>query len=145
MTTHKVKNDVVAYGVAYVAGLLALLLWPNRKSTDQVVVFFVSIAILILVGMAVDWLAFHWRPDLLGFLTLTGSAWRFRPLRYSFPNFLGFIKSFMLVQGLRSSGAADWGVTAYVVALPLLLVGLSASNLWWALASKSGSGDIPAR
>ena len=145
MTTQKVKNDVLVAGVAYVAGLLALLLWPNRQSADQTVVLLVAVAILVVVGMTIDWLAFDWRPDLLAFVTQTGPGWRSRPLRYSLPNFLGFMTAFTLGQWLRSSGAADAGLTAYVVALPPLLVGLSASNLWWARASKSGSGETPAR
>ncbi len=142
MTIQTMKHDVLVAGVGYVAGLIALLLWPNRQSADQFVVLIVAIALLILVGMTVDWLAFHWRPDLLAFVTQTGSAWRSRPLRYSLPNFLGLMTALTLQQWLRSGGVADWGLTAYVVGLPVLLLGLWASNLWWALASKSGSGDV---
>lgn len=145
MTTHTVKKDVLVAGVAYTAGLLALLLWPNRPSADQLGVLIVAMVIVILVGMTVDWLAFHWRPDLLAFLTQTGPGWTSRPRRYSLPNFLGLMTAMTLGQWLRSTGVADWGLTAYVISVPPLLVGLWASNLWWALASKSGSGDIPAR
>lgn len=138
MTTTKVKTDVVCYGMGFVAGLLALLLWPNRKSADQFIVLLVAMAILILVGMTVDWLAFHWRPsfDLLAFVTQTGSGWGSRPLRYSLPNVLGLMTASTLSYWLRSSGAADWSLTAYVICIPPLLLGVSASNLWWALATK---------
>ena len=143
MTTQKVNNDVLAAGGTYVAGLLALLLWPNRQSADQLVVLIVAMVIVILMGMTVDWLAFHWRPDVLAFLTQTGPGWTSRPRRYSLPKFLGLMTALTLGQWLRITGVADWGLTAYVISVPPLLVGFWASNLWWALASKSGSGETP--
>jgi hypothetical protein len=146
VTTSKVRSDVVCLAVGYVASLLTLLLWPNRVSADQILVLLVGMATLILVGMTVAWLAFHWRPssDLLEFVTQTGYPNR-RPLRYSIPNFLGLMAAFVLVDMDRSNGATDWGLIAYALGAPLLLAGLSASNLWWALATKSGSGDVTER
>ncbi len=155
MTIQKVKNDVLVAGIAYVAGLLALLLWPNRQSADQNVVFLVAMAILVLVGAAVDWLAFNrrlafnWRPsfDLLAFVTQTPSHYpkSSRPGRYSIPNFIGFVAALIYANWLRSTTAPDWSLTAYAVSILLLFAGVTASNLCWALASRSGSGDIPAR
>ena len=140
------KPDVRAVGVGYVAGLVALLLWPNRQSADQFVVLLVGIAILLLVGMAVDWLAFHWRPsfDLLAFVTQTGAEVS-RPLRYSIPNVLGLFSALMFAEWLRTAGLADWGLTAYAVGTLLLMGGFLASNLLWERASASRSADIPAR
>jgi hypothetical protein len=37
-----VTNQTIGYAVGYGAGLLALLLWPDRKSADQEVVLIVG-------------------------------------------------------------------------------------------------------
>ena len=146
MTAQKVEPDARAVGVGYAAGLLALLLWPNRQSADQFVVLLVGIVIFLLVGMSVDWLAFKWRPsfDVLAFVTQTGAGVS-RPLRYSIPNVLGLATALIFADWLRATGLADWGLTAYAVGTLLLVGGFLASNLLWERASKSGSADIPAR
>ena len=146
MTTQKVKPDVRAAGVGYVAGLLVLLLWPNRQSADQFLVLLVGFVILLLVGMAVDWLAFNWRPtfDLLAFVTQTGAEVS-RPLRYSIPNVLGLATALIFTEWLRTAGLADWGLTAYAVGMLLLVGGFLHRNLLWERASTSRSADIPAR
>ena len=146
MTTQKVKTDTLAVGAGYVAGLFVLLLWPNRQSADQYVVLLAGIAILLLVGMAVDWLVFRWRPsfDLLAFVTQTGAGMS-RPRRYSIPSFLGLMTALTVMQWLRRNGSADWGLTAYALGSVLVFGGFLASNVMWARASTSGAADSPAR
>jgi hypothetical protein len=147
MATQKVKNDTVVAGVAFGAGLLALLLWPNRENADQDLVFIVGLATLTVVGALVQWLAFHWRPtfDLVAFLTMTGRPRPTRPRRQTLPTLLGMLAALTFANWLKAIDARDWALTAYVVWVVLILAGVTASNIWSAHALNSGSGDSSAR
>ena len=154
MTIEKVKHEIIVAGVAYGVGLLALLLWPNRQGADQSVVILVGSAILVAVDAAVDFVAFNWRPsrprrpsfDLLAFVTQTGPrAADGRRRRYSIPRVLGILVAWAIGHSLRYSAAPDAGLTAFAVTVPMIFVGLAASDTWRALDSRSGSGDAAGR
>jgi hypothetical protein len=150
MTIENVKHDTIAPGVGYAVGLLGLLLWPNREEAHQDLVYFSGMVILLVVYGAIEIVAFKWRPtlpsfDLLAYVTQTRprTPRSSRPLRYSIPRSLGLVAAVTFPNLLRSAGAPDWGLTAFAVGVPVLLGGNAASNLWWALASRSGSGNVP--
>jgi hypothetical protein len=150
MTVEKVKHDIIVSGVAYGVSVLALLLWPNRQGAYQDLVYFSGMIVLLMGYGAVEIVAFNWRPkppsfDLLAFVTQTRprTPRSSRPLRYSIPRSLGLVAAVTFPNLLRSAGAPDWGLTAFAVGVPVLLGGNAASNLWWALASRSGSGNVP--
>lgn len=146
MPTRKVKNDTVVSGIAFGAGLLALLLWPNRQNADQDLVYIVALATLSVVGASVDWLAFHWRPtfDLVAFLTMTGPPRAPRPRQRTLPTLFGVLAALTFANWLRAIAAQDWALAAYIVSAVLILAGVAASNLWSAHDLRSGSGDSSA-
>lgn len=152
----KVKNDIVVGVIAYVAGLLVLLLWPDRQSALQAVVFSVGMLTLLLVMVLLNGLAFkRWpafrRPrfDLLAVVTQTRpSSPTGRPsrARYSVPNAVALFLALTIPTWLRGNRPdPDWALTGYVIGIPLLLAGFIASELLWAIDSRSGSSDVPAR
>ena len=154
MTIENVKHDIIAPGVGYAVGLLALLLWPNRQTSDQNVVYLVGLAILIPVVAVADWVTFNRTPsrpsrpkfDLLTFVTQTGPrAADGRRRRYSIPRVFGFLAAGAVAYSLRYTAAPDSGLTAFAVSVPILFVSLAASDIWWALDSRSGSGDAAGR
>jgi hypothetical protein len=147
MTTRKVRNDAVAAGIGFVAGLLVLLVWRNRESTNQLVVFTVALGISALMSVAIGWLVLNERPqfDFLAFVTQTGPPrLAARPRRYSIPDILALATGLTVAGWLQSTGVRDWALTAFIVLSLLIIAGATASGLWWAHASKSRSRDIPA-
>jgi hypothetical protein len=131
-----VKNETVAFAVGYGVGLLALLLWPDRKSADQDVVLIVGVMIVALVSLALG-LTAGWRPrfDLLAFLTQTGPPRKPVPRRSWIPRLFGSFAIVALVTWLRSMGSPDWGLTAYTVSIPLLYLNDAVPNLIWGYGS----------
>jgi hypothetical protein len=131
------RNDTVAFGIGYVVGLLALLLWPDRKGADQDVVVLVGLTIATSVGVVL-WLASGSRPtfDLLAFVTQTGPPRKPVPRRSWIPRFLGHVAAISLVTWLRWIGAPDWGLAGYVLWMPLLYGGFALSDLIGAKAAE---------
>jgi len=126
----KLRNDTVAFGIGYVVGLLALLLWPDRKAVDQDVVVLVGLTIATSVGMVL-WLASGSRStfDLLAFVTQTGPPRKPVPRRSWIPRVLGHVAAISLVTWLRWIGAPDWGLAGYALGMPLLYGGFALSDL----------------
>ncbi len=150
MTIEKVKHDIIDASVAYGVSILALLLWPNRHGTDQNIVYLAGLAILIVVGAAVDWVAFKWRPsrpnfDFLAFVTQTRPRAPKPRGRNWIPGFLGMVAALTVASFLRGAAASDWGITAFAIGMPLLFGGGAASNTLWVLAARSISDDTPKR
>jgi hypothetical protein len=148
MTIEKVKHDLISALVAYVVALLALLLWPNRQAADQNLVYLTGLAILIVVGTSVDWVAFKWRPsrpnfDLLAFVTQTRPRAPKPRGRNWIPGVLGMVAALTVASFLRTAAAPDWGITAFAIGIPLLFGGSAASNSLWALAARPGSSATP--
>jgi hypothetical protein len=145
MTARTALKDPVIACVAYLAGLAALLIWPNRASADQNLVFLGGMAIVVGTGLTADWLVHRRRPtfDLLAYLF--GPRPSPRPWRYSFPNFLGMFTGLLWALSLSTSAPPDWGITAYGVSAVLLLTGVTVSNLLWAIATTPKPDGIHAR
>ncbi len=132
MTFQRVREQIYGAALGYLTGFGALLVWPNCLGANQDAVFLVGVAIVALVSFVVDWRVFKHPPSI-----------EFRPWRYSFPNFLGFLGGLLFVTGLRSGEDPERGMIGYAVGILLVLAGNTASNLWWAHAT-SRSGDFPA-
>jgi hypothetical protein len=129
-----VREDSIAAGIGYLTGLGLLLVWPDRASANQTLVFVAGMALLVLAGSVVDRVAFM-RPPRLRFPQRSS-----RPARFSTLNFLGMFGALMYTGYLRTSGDPDRGLIGYSVAALLILAGATASNLWWAQAVKPHSG-----
>lgn len=130
----RVRKDAVSASIAYVVGLVALLAWPDRQTANQLVVLLVGTAVFVVTGVVVDWLAFGQRPTIGWPRPVT------RPGRSWVPGFLGLFLGIVYSGSLWNRSEPDAGLTAYLVALPLMLVGLTASNLLWARATRASGG-----
>lgn len=138
MTIRAVIVDTVLACIAYVVGLVALLLWPERANADQTVVSLVGVGVFAIAAVAGDWFVHRRRPSLQQLFR------RDRPSRFSIPNFIGLFTALMIAGWLRTSAPREWGLSVYALFL-LVLAGVTASNLWWAHSSTRLRGDSPAR
>jgi hypothetical protein len=134
MTRLAVLRYAFVAAVAYVAGLLAVLAWPSRSSANQDVVLTAGIAVLVVVGVALDWVVFGRRP-----------SFGYNPSRYRLPAFLALFAAFTFAGWARTNLDPDWALSVYLVCALLLLVGAGASEYWAASAATRDSGDLRAR
>jgi hypothetical protein len=134
-----VREDTISVSIAYLTGLGLLLVWPDRASANQSVVLIAGMALLVLAGSVVDWVAFK-RPPRLRFPERSS-----RPARFLTPFLLGSFGANIALVWLMNGEDPNRGLIGYSVFAPLILAGLLASNLRWAQAVKPHSGDIPGR
>ena len=134
MTRDRVREELITSGIGYVAGLGALLLWPQRENANQNVVFLVGIVILVVTAIVADMQLFNRRPSLgLGL----------RPARYSWPNFIGLIGAGIIVYSLRGSAVPERGLLAHAAGALVVIGGAITANLLWARDSDARPGDFP--
>lgn len=139
-----VKTEVLLFGVAFGAGLLVLLAWPDRSSANQNLVYFAGMLTLIVLGISGDWLVLHRRPtfDVVAFLTMTRPPRKPQPRRHTLPTLLSMVAALTFANWLNAVHSPDWGLTAYVVTVPLLLAGFVVAKVWSARAINTPSGVI---
>jgi hypothetical protein len=129
VTLDRVREQSIAWAIGYLAGLALLLVWPDRDAASQLAILLAGTATAILVGVGIEWKAFH-RSPLDGFIPPT-----LRPWRYSLPYAIGFFGGLLYLTNIRDREPA-WGLTAYAVGLALVLAGLFLSDLWWVMATR---------
>jgi hypothetical protein len=122
ITRQHVWHQVLAMAVGYLAGLTVLLLWPGRAAIDSPIVPITGTAIAVVVGLAVQFLAFGIHPTF-------GAR---RPFRYSIPNFVGLLSAFFVASTIRDSAVYDAGLLMYAVVLPVIAGGATIADLLWA-------------
>ncbi len=133
MTRDRVRQELITSGIGYVAGLGALLLWPQRDNSNQEVVWLVGVLILIVTAVVADMQLYGRRPSL---------RWGLRPGRYSWPNLIGLIGAGIITYSLRSSAVSDRGLLVYAIGALVVLGGALTADHLWARDNDSRRSDI---
>jgi hypothetical protein len=129
VSKQRVREDTVGAVLAYVVAVAVLWLWPGPPIETRAALL-IGMAVIVAVAVAVEWFAFK-RPPRFGL--------RFRPMRYSLPAVPAFFGASALFELLNASDRPDRGVLAVAAGYGLILVGVTASNWWWANATDKTS------
>jgi hypothetical protein len=127
----RVRQDCVSFAAGFAAGLLVLLLWPNREAANQVFLLLAASGTLIAMSAVVDWFAFGRTPTF---------EYGKRPARFSIPTFLCLFLGLTVFGAMRPFDA----FTSYALGIPLVFAGITISNALWARSTRRTAGAMSA-